>query len=158
MEPMTRIELVTSPLPRGCSTAKLHGHGKRIIERFWLYSLDLHVFFTSFCLTGNLPYSLKSREDARKTGATMAMVWAELDSNQRRLAPANLQSASFSHSDIRPYEPVMGFEPATDGLQNRCSTTELHRHEAERRTASSEGEMIQISFNPCQTRAGSRRQ
>ena len=27
MEPMTRIELVTSPLPRGCSTAKLHGHG-----------------------------------------------------------------------------------------------------------------------------------
>jgi hypothetical protein len=24
-------------------------------------------------------------------------------------------------------EPVMGIEPATGGLQNRCSTTELHR-------------------------------
>jgi hypothetical protein len=23
-------------------------------------------------------------------------------------------------------EPVAGFEPATDGLQNRCSTTELN--------------------------------
>ncbi len=28
-------------------------------------------------------------------------------------------------------EPVVGFEPTTDGLQNRCSTTELNwRHEA----------------------------
>ncbi len=25
MEPMTRIELVTSPLPRECSTTELHG-------------------------------------------------------------------------------------------------------------------------------------
>lgn len=24
-------------------------------------------------------------------------------------------------------EPVVGFEPTTDGLQNRCSTTELNR-------------------------------
>jgi hypothetical protein len=24
-------------------------------------------------------------------------------------------------------EPEIGFEPMTDGLQNRCSTTELHR-------------------------------
>jgi hypothetical protein len=23
-------------------------------------------------------------------------------------------------------EPVVGFEPTTDGLQNRCSTTELN--------------------------------
>jgi hypothetical protein len=26
MEPMTRLELVTSSLPRRCSTAELHGH------------------------------------------------------------------------------------------------------------------------------------
>ncbi len=26
-------------------------------------------------------------------------------------------------------KPVMGFEPATYGLQNRCSTTELHRQD-----------------------------
>src|SRR5436309_12522658 len=25
-------------------------------------------------------------------------------------------------------EPVVGFEPTTDGLQNRCSTTELNWH------------------------------
>ena len=25
-------------------------------------------------------------------------------------------------------EPVVGIEPTTDGLQNRCSTTELHWH------------------------------
>src|SRR5262249_12868331 len=26
-------------------------------------------------------------------------------------------------------EPVVGFEPTTDGLQNRCSTTELNWHQ-----------------------------
>src|SRR5262245_59012742 len=26
-------------------------------------------------------------------------------------------------------EPVVGIEPTTDGLQNRCSTTELHWHQ-----------------------------
>ena len=25
-------------------------------------------------------------------------------------------------------EPVKGFEPPADGLQNHCSTPELHRH------------------------------
>ena len=29
------------------------------------------------------------------------------------------------HLQLR-MEPVAGFEPATDGLQNRCSTTELN--------------------------------
>ena len=27
---------------------------------------------------------------------------------------------------VRRMEPVVGFEPTTDGLQNRCSTTELN--------------------------------
>src|SRR5712664_4207930 len=27
---------------------------------------------------------------------------------------------------VRKLEPVVGFEPTTDGLQNRCSTTELN--------------------------------
>jgi hypothetical protein len=31
----------------------------------------------------------------------------------------------FLHSQFR-MEPVVGFEPTTDGLQNRCSTTELN--------------------------------
>jgi hypothetical protein len=30
---------------------------------------------------------------------------------------------------IRLLVPGAGFEPATNGLQNRCSTTELTRHE-----------------------------
>ncbi len=34
---------------------------------------------------------------------------------------------------IKNMEPTLGFEPRTDGLQNRCSTTELHRREWLRR-------------------------
>ncbi len=32
--------------------------------------------------------------------------------------------------DDAEMEPVLGFEPRTDGLQNRCSTTELNWHDA----------------------------
>ena len=44
--------------------------------------------------------------------------------------PADLQSAPFSHSGTPPYKPLelaMGFEPATCGLQNRCSAVELRQ-------------------------------
>lgn len=57
-----------------------------------------------------------------------------------KLTAADLQSAPFGHSGTPPYvsdqlqliragnlEPVKGFEPPTSGLQNRCSTPELHR-------------------------------
>ena len=30
--------------------------------------------------------------------------------------------------ETKQKEPVIGFEPMTNGLQNRCSTTELNRH------------------------------
>jgi hypothetical protein len=33
--------------------------------------------------------------------------------------------ADFDHGSGN-LEPVVGFEPTTDGLQNRCSTTELN--------------------------------
>jgi hypothetical protein len=33
-------------------------------------------------------------------------------------------------------EPVVGFEPTTDGLQNRCSTTELNWQELNRASGS----------------------
>ena len=40
---------------------------------------------------------------------------------------ADLQSASFGHSDICPYnkkmEPLVGFEPTTIRLQGECSTS-----------------------------------
>ena len=38
--------------------------------------------------------------DGEKTGRS----WAELDSNQRRREPADLQSAPFGHFGIRPWK------------------------------------------------------
>ncbi len=35
---------------------------------------------------------------------------------------------NFEVKFIKKMEPAAGFEPATDGLQNRSSTTELSRH------------------------------
>ena len=101
-----------------------------IMERFLPYLGDLHVFFTSLGLlaTSQDLLSKVGRLPASVILPWRQMVWVELDSNQRKLSLANLQSASFSHSDIHPNKPVMGIEPATDGLQNRCSTTELHQH------------------------------
>jgi hypothetical protein len=94
---------------------------------------EKHSVSLLFIFTGNLQTFEESREVTGKTiFVSRTNVWAELDSNQRKLSLANLQSASFSHSDIRPYKPVMGIEPATDGLQNRCSTAELHRHDSAR--------------------------
>ena len=62
--------------------------------------------------------------------------WGEQDSNLRSLTTTDLQSAPVGHFGIPPFffhsknlrlkEPVAGFEPTTGGLQNRCSTPELH--------------------------------
>jgi hypothetical protein len=62
--------------------------------------------------------------------------WREKDSNLRKLALPDLQSGPFGHLGISPsrsFTPAFsssrikmelekGFEPATCGLQNRCST------------------------------------
>ena len=49
-------------------------------------------------------------------------LWAKMDSNHRRHKPADLQSAPFGHSGIRPnFEPLVGFEPTTPRLQITCS-------------------------------------
>lgn len=51
-----------------------------------------------------------------------------MDLNHRTRLRADLQSAAFNHSAIDPnkkkhkFEPRTGIEPATAGLQNRCST------------------------------------
>ncbi len=47
--------------------------------------------------------------------------------------PTDLQSVAFDRFAISPLcrrklEPMEGVEPPTRGLQNPCSTTELHRH------------------------------
>ena len=61
------------------------------------------------------------------------VLWAEQDSNLRRLPPADLQSAPFATRDIDPYlvviawvdliplEPTMGFEPIALRLQGGSS-------------------------------------
>jgi hypothetical protein len=49
--------------------------------------------------------------------------WRGVDSNHRSLTTADLQSAPFGHSGTTPcLELLTGIEPATVGLQNRCST------------------------------------
>ena len=55
-------------------------------------------------------------------------LWAKMDSNHRRRTSADLQSAPFGHSGIRPnkylfpfLEPMEGFEPTTPRLQITCS-------------------------------------
>ncbi len=71
--PLTRLELVTSPLPRECSTSEPQGHNSR---------------------TGLFNFHLEE---------------PALTAPQKN-------------------KPVIGIEPTTYGLQNRCSTVELHRH------------------------------
>ena len=46
----------------------------------------------------------------------------------KRCTLERLQMPREKHSPIPFFtvEPVVGIEPTTDGLQNRCSTTELH--------------------------------
>ena len=50
-------------------------------------------------------------------------MWAKMDSNHRSRKTADLQSAPFGHSGIRPkiIEPMEGFEPTTPRLQITCS-------------------------------------
>ena len=51
----------------------------------------------------------------------------ELDSGDylRLFDNPSLETQDLGHETKR-VEPVVGFEPTTDGLQNRCSTTELN--------------------------------
>ena len=49
--------------------------------------------------------------------------FAEAISNDRRVF---YRYPPLCLSTIHKLEPVVGFEPTTDGLQNRCSTTELN--------------------------------
>ena len=72
--PLTRLELVTSPLPRECSTSEPQGHNSR---------------------TGLFNFHLEE---------------PALTAPQKN-------------------KPVIGIEPTTYGLQNRCSTVELYRQQ-----------------------------
>ena len=71
------------------------------------------------------------KADALSTELLPHLLWAKMDSNHRRRTSADLQSAPFGHSGIRPFyfrhlflrsfEPIEGFEPTTPRLQITCS-------------------------------------
>jgi len=122
--PMTRIERVTSPLPRECSTTEPHEHSIPL----FLYYHNCNYNFqlqtgagdevrTRDILLGRqvlyqLSYSRKSLHKAlnnfelfqplARRNITSHFWWRELDSNQRRRKPTDLQSAPFSRSGISP--------------------------------------------------------
>ena len=85
---MAGFEPATSSLPRKCSTPELHGR----------------------CLFGSGRRGSNSRPLAWKANAlptellphSCETMWAKMDSNHRRHKPADLQSAPFGHSGIRP--------------------------------------------------------
>ena len=112
--PLTRIERVTSPLPRECSATELQGlnfHSTRLLQSGkageTTFSRSgagegnrtLVVSLEGFCSTIELhphtpvPATLPTRKKSW---------WRRLDSNQRRRKPTDLQSAPFSHSGTPP--------------------------------------------------------
>ena len=116
---MGRIELPTSPLPRECSTTEPHGQRTYItLHRYcscttkagagegnrtlvislegFSSTIELHPQY--YCLitsthTSLIPLLLHCYQ---------FIWWRELDSNQRRRKPTDLQSAPFSRSGISP--------------------------------------------------------
>src|SRR5690606_25586570 len=83
---------------------------------------DLHAEFPDFA---DLLRHVLQRF-GRNAGACVAAerFTAELEQNPTVLWPQFL----FHDRENLKLEPVVGFEPTTDGLQNRCSTTELNWH------------------------------
>ena len=123
MVPMGRIELPTSPLPRECSTTEPHGQNLLPISswsgwresnpRHKLGRLQLYHWATpaAFYQIIRQQSSLKSLNPllCQISVATTVKLnfnsyswWRELDSNQRRRKPTDLQSAPFSRSGISP--------------------------------------------------------
>ena len=112
-EPMTRIELVTSSLPRKRSTPELHRQsfkkwaGDEIrtrdpqLGRLTLYQLSYSRLFNS-----------------------INIMWGWMDSNQRYLTVTDLQSAAIAtmRHPRHIFEPMEGLEPPTCWLQISCSS------------------------------------
>ena len=78
-----RFELMTSSLPRKRSTPELH----------WLFKSGRR---------GSNPRPSAWKADALPTELLPHYVWGEKDSNLRRRAPADLQSAPVGHFGISP--------------------------------------------------------
>ena len=115
--PMTRIERVTSPLPRECSTTEPHGpnHCSGAGEGNRTLVVSLEGFCSAIELhppaaTEAILYFAANQSTAPwlqrwpdPPGPKPAQAWWRgLDSNQRRRKPTDLQSAPFSHSGTPP--------------------------------------------------------
>lgn len=102
--PMMRIERMTSPLPRECSTTEPHGQGSGAGEGNRTLvgglegpssTIELHPLkFEDYIIPprGNFPAELLQQY----------RWWRGMDSNHRRRKPTDLQSAPFSHSGTPP--------------------------------------------------------
>ena len=116
---MGRIELPTSPLPRECSTTEPHGQchcitllrycscitkagagegNRTLVISLEGFSSTIELHPQYYCLitsthTSLIPLLLSYNK---------FIWWRELDSNQRRRKPTDLQSAPFSRSGISP--------------------------------------------------------
>ena len=117
---MGRIELPTSPLPRECSTTEPHGQRTYItLHRYCSCTtkagagegnrtlvISLEGFSSTIELhpqrinINNLPHPQLTR--LLLNTFLQNYWWRELDSNQRRRKPTDLQSAPFSRSGISP--------------------------------------------------------
>jgi len=87
-EPMMRIELMTSSLPRKRSTPELHRRRKQLRAGDETRTRDVQL--------GRLKlYQLSY--------SRFILLWGEQDSNLRRYAPTDLQSVLVSHLSISPY-------------------------------------------------------
>ena len=93
--PLTRFELVASPLPRECATPAPQRHISELLTPFGVLPLikDTQSF-------------IRQSPCATKANATRAV-----------------------REPLLLKKPVIGIEPTTYGLQNRCSTVELYRRQ-----------------------------
>ena len=110
--PLTRFELVASPLPRECATPAPQRHDQRFFSAAPSWECYLSQNDTqSFC----------SAESLRHKGMINMF-----QSTESLCHKSLLQPRLFFYQRKKP---VIGIEPTTYGLQNRCSTVELYRQQ-----------------------------
>ena len=95
--PLTRFELVASPLPRECATPAPQRH---------ISETTLGLLLGVLPLTKDTQSFVRQSPCATKANATRAV-----------------------REPLLLKKPVIGIEPTTYGLQNRCSTVELYRRQ-----------------------------
>ena len=135
---MTRIERVTSPLPRECSTTEPHGHRHGFDDderRLHQTGADMTYKLPLERETGIEPVSLAwkakvlplnySRPGVLSLSQNHRLIecalpwWRRLDSNQRTRKRADLQSAAFNHSATPPRQ-ARYCSTAFENLKHSC--------------------------------------